>query len=382
MNERRIWQLFDSYIEKFEVINTKHEEYYKWQIAKDFKPMMDAALEASSEEFASKLYDVKRLTANLIDSYTTPLNGLCVFAKSEPETVRAMFKELLHTDDGGDIEERRKRIVDFLNKSHALREKYSPDSYLYKDDFHSVTGYMFLYDPDNNYFFKASHALKFADCVEYYDDWGSGDNVKLDVYYRMCDQLVDYIKNNNALLKTNESRFAGGFDIDPETMHPDLEKHILAFDMIYCCSTYNLFDGISFVRPKTSERQLMQERKDRAKELYDKMVAARGEMQRLTEAKDYVNDAFAKGVHLHHKKYGEGIIIDQDGNNITVEFSEVGPKKLGTHQSVAIGVISVDTEEYKEKIKKYIDILKKENSVKAALSYSEKQFQPYADYLD
>ena len=382
MNENRVYQLFDNYIKKFEIINTKHEEYYKWQIAKSFKPMMDIALGTSTEEFATRLYDVKRLTANLIDSYTTPLNGLCVFAKSEPETVRTMFKELLGADDGGDIGKRRKRIVDFLNKSHALREKYSPDSYLYKDDFHSVTGYMFLYDPDHNYFFKASHALKFADCVEYYDDWGSGDNVKLDVYYRMCDQLIDYIKENDALLKTNESRFAGEFGIDPETMHPDLAKHILAFDLIYCCSTYNLFDGISFVRPKTSERQLMQERKDKAKELYDKMLAARDDMQRLTEAKDYVNGVYAEGVHLHHKKYGEGTITNRDGDSITVEFLEAGPKKLGTPQSVAIGIISVDAEEYKEKIKEYIDILRKESSVKTALSYSEKQFQPYADYLD
>lgn len=382
MNENRINQLFDNYIKKFEIINTKYEEYYKWQIAKAFKPMMDAALEAPSEEFALKLYEVKRLTANLIDSYTTPLNGLCVFAKSEPETVRAMFQELLHTEDGGDIEKRRKRIVDFLNKSHALREMYSPDSYLYKDDFHSVTGYMFLYDPDNNYFFKASHALKFADCVEYYDDWGSGDNVKLDVYYRMCDQLIDYIKNSEALLKTNESRFTGGFDIDPETMHPDSEKHILAFDLIYCCSTYDLFDGISFVRPKTSERQLMQERKEKAKELYDKMVEARAEMQRFAEAKVYVDSVYTAGVCLNHRKYGKGTIVDREGDNILVDFPEAGRKKLGTRQSVAIGVISIDSEEYAEKIKEYASILKREDSIKTRLSYSEKQFQPYAEYLD
>lgn len=382
MNEKRIQQLFDSYIEKFEVINTKHEEYYKWQIAKDFKPMMDSALNAPVEDFALKLYDVKRLTRNLIDSYTTPFNGLCVFAKTEPETVRDMFKNLLYTDDDGDIEARRKRIVDFLSRSHALREKYCPDSYLYKNDYHSVTGYMFLYEPDNNFFFKASHALKFADCVEFYDDWGTGDDVKLDVYYRMCDQLIDYIKGNRALLKTNESRFTGGFNISPETMHPDKEKHILAFDLIYCCSTYNLFDGISFVRPKTSERQLMQERKEKAKELYDKMMAANEDMKRLAEAKEYVNSVYAEGVFLRHRKYGEGTIIKRDGDNITVEFPEVGIKKLGTRQSVAIGVISIDRKEYRDKIEEYIGLLKKEGSIKTALSYSEKQFQPYADYLD
>jgi len=382
MNEIRIHQLFEKYIEKFEEINTKNKEYYKWQIAKAFKPMMDEALNAPTEEFASKLYDVKRLTENLIDSYTTPFNGLCVFAKSEPETVRNMFKELLYTDDGGDIDARKERMTTFLNKSHALRETYCPESFLYKDDPHSVTGYIFLYGPDDNYMFKASHAKIFADCVEYYDDWGSGDDIKLSVYYRMCDQLVEYIKSNDALLKTNESRFSGGFEIDPETMHEDNEKHILAFDLIYCCSSCDLFDGISFVRPKTSERQLMQERKKKAKELYDKMVVARDDMKKLIEAKDYVNYVYAEGVCLRHKKYGEGTIISQNGDSITVDFPEAGHKKLGTRQSIALGIISIDTEDYTRKIKEYIDVLKQENSIKTALSFSEKQFQPYAEYLD
>lgn len=382
MNDNRIYQLFDNYIKKFETINTKHEEYYKWQIAKAFRPMMDVALDASSEEFASKLYDVKRLTANLIDSYTTPLNGLCVFAKSEPETVRAMFKELLHTDDGGDIEERRKRIVDFLNKSHALREKYSPDSYLYKDDFHSVTGYMFLYDPDNNYFFKASHALKFADCVEYYDDWGSGDDIKLDVYYRMCDQLVDHINHYDALLKTNESRFDEGFVADVGSMHPDREKHILAFDLIYCCSTYNLFDGISFIRPKSSEKYLILERKEKAVELYENMLEAKESEKLLLEAKSFVDAQYVEGTHLIHKKYGEGVVRRSDKGIVIVDFPEIGEKKLGLYQSVATGIIRIDKESYTEQLKKHIDYLKKESSIKTAVSYSEKQFQSYAEYLD
>lgn len=29
----------------------------------------------------------------------------------------------------------------------------------------------------------------FADCIEFYDDFGMGDHVKLKTYYRMCDEL-------------------------------------------------------------------------------------------------------------------------------------------------------------------------------------------------
>lgn len=382
MNENRVYQLFDKYIKNFEIINTKHQEYYKWQVAKAFKPAMDETLNAPVDEFASKLYDVKKQTSNLIDSYTTPLYGLCKFAEEEPETVQQMLRELLEVDDGGDLKLRREHILAFLQKSHALRDKYYPDSYLYKDDFHSVTGYMFLYDPDNNYMFKSSHALKFADCVEYYDDWGYGNDVKLDVYYRMCDQLVDYIKQSDALLKTNESRFVGNFDIDPETMHPDREKHILAFDLIYCCSSYDLFDGISFVRSKSSERQLMQEKKRKAQELYEKLLEARDNDKKLAEAKEYVRKAYVKGTQLHHKKYGKGTIIEAAGGTITVDFPKEGEKKLGVYRSVALDLISIDSEEYKTRISEYAGYLKKEESIKSTISYSEKQFQPYSEYLD
>ncbi len=267
-------------------------------------------------------------------------------------------------------------MKEFLKTSHELREKHFPGSYLYKNDMHSVTGYLFLYDPDHNYIFKATHAQIFADCVEFYDDWGSGDDVKLDVYYRMCDQLVEAIKGDNALMATDRSRFENGWGVDPETFHSDLEKHILAFDLIYCCSTYDLFDGITFVRPKSKERQLMQERKEKALRLSEELENARRKHEKLEEAKEYVNSMYAVGVMIQHKKYGEGVVVENTGTMLSVDFPEVGEKKLGTFVSVANGIISIDTEGYAETIDIYCDSLKKESSIKAMLSYAEKEFAP------
>ena len=128
-------------------------------------------------------------------------------------------------------------------------------------DCEEIPTYLFLYDPDHNYIFKSSHALIFADCIEFYDDWGSGDNVKLDVYYHMCDRIADAIKSSPAMLKTDAGRFENGWGVDPQTFAPDREKHILVFDLIYCCSTYGLFSDITFKRPKTKEN--CKERKHR-----------------------------------------------------------------------------------------------------------------------
>ena len=134
MNENHIQQIFANYIEQFEQMNnTSHREYYKWKIINRFHDEMDNALNVSAVEFPRKLYELKKLSFKLIDNYTQPFYGLVKYAEKEPETVRGMFQSL-YAD--GDLQ---KRVQKFLAKSHALRENYYPNSYLYKDGFNAVS---------------------------------------------------------------------------------------------------------------------------------------------------------------------------------------------------------------------------------------------------
>ena len=123
MNTRNLDQIFDNYINKFEYINgSDHQEYYKWEIAKAFKPMMDIALASPDKEFPERLMDVKGLTFNLIDSYTQPFYGLVKFAEEEPETVRAMFRDL-YSGDENDLGDKQERARAFLERSHSIKRK-------------------------------------------------------------------------------------------------------------------------------------------------------------------------------------------------------------------------------------------------------------------
>ncbi len=382
MNTNNLQQIFNHYIDKFELINSpKHEEYYKWQIAKQFRPLMDSALSCSAEEFVARLKEIKKLTSNLIDSYTQPLQGLVEFAKEDPNTVQSMFKEL-YNGDPDDINDTQLRVSGFLEKCHALRSLYAPDSYLYKNDMHSVTGYLFLYDPDHNYLYKASHAKIFADCIDFYEEWGEGDNVRLSVYYKMCDQLVDAIKSDDALLATDASRFNNGWGVDPITLHPDNEKHILAFDLIYCCSTYGLFDGISFERPKTKERQLLQERKIKALKLADRYELAKVKYGRLIDAKAFIDSAIVVGNRVQHKTYGEGVIKDLKDTMVTIEFPELGVKKFGVLITANSGLIDYRNEELSSRASELKDLLENEVFIKSELKESEKALAPYLEFLE
>ena len=88
MNDN-ISQVFAHYIENFVKLNDdEHEEYYKWQVCYEFPELMDNALAASDEDFATELMKARNCTRNIIDSYTQPFAGLVELAKREPAAVK------------------------------------------------------------------------------------------------------------------------------------------------------------------------------------------------------------------------------------------------------------------------------------------------------
>lgn len=266
-------------------------------------------------------------------------------------------------------------IEGFLDKSHQLREKYFTDSYLYNDDLHSVTGYLFLYDPDHNYLYKATHCRKFADCIEFYDDWGSGESVKLDVFFRMCDETLEKIKGNDALIAMANGRY----EIDPEHMHPDMEKHILLFDIIYCCSTYNLFDGIHYVEPKSSERQLIQAKKDKATELKRALDDALKLSSEFDKVKNFLIEKLTVGKTVNHRIFGVGSITEINGSRFTVNFDQAGVKELGINISFANGLITMEGLVLQKEQK---ELLSKESQIRNTVLLNQKAVAPYLEYLD
>ena len=104
-----------------------------------------------------------------------------------------MFKTLF-ADDGGDLAVRQKKIEQFIADANALTKRLHSENGMYMNDQRSAMGYLFLYDPDNHYLYKATEANDFASCIEFFDDWGPGTAFRLDVYYRMCDVLSDKVK--------------------------------------------------------------------------------------------------------------------------------------------------------------------------------------------
>lgn len=381
MNKENLQQIFSHYLDKFEYINDTngHDESYKWFIAKKFRTLMDEALTKKDDEFASALYKVKQITENLIDSYTQPFSGLVEFAKHEPGTVKQMFIDL-YSDDKGDIHVQEKLISDFFDKSNELLEKYSPRSHLYKQDSHSVSAYLFLYNPDSHYMYKAAQAKIFADCIEFYEDWGTGDNIKLDIYYKMCDWLVEQIFMCPELLKTDASRFNLP---NSGEMFTDANKHMLAFDIIYACSVYELFDGISFSRPKLREKNLIIEQKNKALHLFESYNKALETMKDVDYATKAVEHKLSVGTIIQHKVYGRGEMVSYNNGIVEILFyNREERKKFLLTAIFANGLASFEDEAVANSILPLIPKLKNVESVKNALKRAETELEPYKDFLE
>jgi len=375
MNKNNLNAIFKKYIDNFEVLNNeKNDETYKWEIAAEFQKF-----DVDTEDFAEMLNHMWRATDNLIDSsQQLPFYALVDYARKEPETVREMFRKL-YAKEHMDTDTKQQLIDDFIASSEELRMKYNPDSRLYVNNQRSVMMYLFLRYPNSNFAYKASQAKSFADCVEFYDDWGPMTDFNLDAFYRMCDQLVEAIKADDALMKTHRSRFEN----TTRVLHSDENLHILAFDIIFSSQAYNFYEGMTFETINAQSRRLYFERVAKAKDLLETLGRAKEEKKLLDEAREYISKALAPGMAVNHKIFGEGTIEECSGTIISVNFPKINEtKKLGIIVAIGNGILKLSSDETTQKIKEYAPILNNESKIKTTISKTEEALQEYLEFIE
>ena len=375
MNQKNLQVIFKKYIDHFERINSvENDENYKWEIAQKFQEF-----DVDAPDFADMLLRMLKISENLIDSsQQLPFYALVDYARKEPETVREMFR-VLFANEHLDVEAKQATIVAFIEASEELRRKYSPDSRLYMNNQRSVMMYLFLRYPNSNYGYKASQAKSFADCIEFYDDWGPMNDFNLGIYCRMCDQLVEEIKKCDALVATHKSRYEN----TDRKFHADENLHILALDIIYSSQVYNFYDGMTFAPINAQARKLHFERVKKANELKEALEKAQAADALLTEAREYFIKAFETIKTVKHKMFGEGTVESFDGSILAVHFPKVdATKKLGLTMSLQNKLIICEAEGFTEAVEKYSDVMKYEHQIPSNLKRAEEELQPYLEYLE
>jgi len=350
MNFENLHELIRRYEDRYyEFNNDTNREIFKWKAVKCFQSEWFSPANENSS-FSELFAKAKSESSVLIDNRTVaPANGIVKMAQEDPAEVARLFREVLYADDGGDLDLRQTHMEEFLEGIEAVRLKYFPACWKYKQDRHSASCYLTLYAPEKNYIYKYSHAEAFARHIEFGKDIGSGENFSLENYYEMCDIVADTLREHKTLLDKYEKLLT-------DDHYHDQSLHLLAFDLIYCAATYGLYRGLVCKPKKESIRDytLQQLREAEEAKLQAQIDELETKIQDLEDQMDIYRSINLVGVKVFQKALGEGTVIMQDMNKIRVRFG-CEEKSFVIHKQYHLRPTFEDDTEIVEAMTEYAD---------------------------
>ncbi len=352
MNIDNLRTLIKRYEDNLELIyNKEHNELFKWKAIQIFKNIWNDP-ENVGLNFAKRFNKAKKESSVLLDnSRMCPSTGVVKLAEVAEEEVERLFFNVLLAEDGGDIVKRHNNMEAFLSGMEDLRVKYYPQCWKYKQDRHSASCYLCFFAPDTNYIYHYTEVEKFARHIEFGLDIGQGESFRLENYYKMCEEVIPYLRENTSLMSKHQNF------ISDDEYYNDESLHILVFNLIWCANTYNFYKGMTHISKKESikEYTLAQLREKEKAELEEKRNAILDEINQLeTEVAAY-GDINLIGVQVYKNDTGEiGTIVEQKVNKITVQY-EAEVKKYVINKKFVSRPRFEDDEEIVEAFTEYDD---------------------------
>ncbi len=200
-----------------------HNEIYKWVAVKRFQDHWDI----DANDFATMLQNSLSQTGNLLASNQYyPRGTVEMFAKSHPEIVRRMFRNLF--DESKDLVT---RCIDFENDSNQLLQYY-PDYRMSYQNPNSISTYLWLRYPDKYYIFKYS-VMKDVAQKTLGTGLPAGKWDRMLYGFKIQDELCSIIKEDNELIEISRNSLN-------DQCYPDPQFRILTTDLSYFISKNNL----------------------------------------------------------------------------------------------------------------------------------------------
>ena len=324
MNYNNLHYLIDRYEQDILWLNdSERDEKFKWHAVQRFQ---DAwfALDADSKPFNELFHQAIKGSSILINNSTTqPANGVVKLAEKEPVEVERLFRDVLFAEDENDLMLRQEHMEKFIEGMEVLLQKHFPGSWKYRQDRHAVSCYLAMYAPASNYIYKYSPVEAFAQYTEFGKDIGSGSNFSLAHYYELGDTIVAALKEHPSLLEKHKS-------ILDDTYYQDESLHLLAFDIIYCASTYGYFKDLRHKPKKEAIKAYTLELQRKEEEIQRQAAIEELEEQiRAVESKlDEYRAISLVGIQVFQKAYGTGTVISQNINAISVSFNGIEKKYI------------------------------------------------------
>lgn len=320
MNLENLNLLINRYEENIDLIyNKEHDELFKWKAVQHFRDVWYAPQNIGLS-FAQRFNLAKKESSVLIDnSQVSPSNGVVKIAEVAEQEVENLFFNVLLADDNGDITVRQNNLESFLEGMEALRIKHFPQCWKYKQDRHAASCYLSFFAPNDNFIYHYTEVEKFAQYTEFGLDIGSGGSFRLDFYYKLCEEAIGVIKKHQSLLDKQKKL------LEDDAYYNDEALHLLVFNLIWCASTYNFYNGMSHISKKDSIKEftLAQLREKERLELEAKVNAILNEIDELEMKMAPCLEIDLIGVQVFDKTTGAvGTIISQNINMVKVNYED------------------------------------------------------------
>ena len=358
MNNEHLQLIFDQYISRFDELDDPNgnNEGYKWRAVSCFLENWDI----EADDFASIFKSSMKDTSDLIDNATVqPIGGILLLLKhpEEIEFVRKCFRDL-YADDGGNLEARQEKINHFIEQINPRIDRYATGSWKYPQKFNNVLYYLNLRYPSENYIYKATEAVEWANCIEFGDDFGSGETFSLPKYYRMCKELLSAVSENDEILDLQSKR------LEREARGFDDELHILVYDIIYCAHTYNFYSAGMIQTTSAKDRIKKAQLRDEIDSLETQLAEAEQLLRQLES--DATGAANMVGQVVEHRQFGKGMIISQVKDIQLIAFPS-GERKFQYPTAYVAGFLKADKATM-EAIREKSEMEQKVSSTKNAIA--------------
>ena len=363
MNTENLDKIIQNYIEDIpNSYNAEHDELFKWRAVKHFKENWNI----DADDFAGMLKEAMKETSVFVDNSTVqPLVGLVKIAEQNPDVVKDVFKRLDECNSKPLIEKQEviEDCLDILNKEV---KKYYGNSWKYKQEKRTIIFYLTVMHPDDNYFYKSTEAMNMAKCIDFID-LGTGSNFRLSSYYRMCDQIKEHIANNKELLDIHNSYL-------DDKCYEDKNLNLLVFNIIYCANAYSYYDknNIKLKSLRTYSKKSQQEIED-FKELEELKSQQMDYNIKLAEKNDIISnmdEVNVKNLQVNHKKFGNGVIINQEGENIKVRFEDGSEKPFAIPSAFSSGFLTTDDTSIVEECNEIDRLEQEKQEIERQLSFT------------
>lgn len=324
MNYDILHRLIDRYEEKIDKIyNKENYELFKWQATKTWQTEWNKPNDAFPT-FADRFIAARKDFDVFIDGKIMhPSTGVVKLWEKEPETVEHLFSDVLFADNQGDIQITQRNMDCFLEEYETLRSRNFPRHFSYKQDRHSASVFLAVNDPEKQFVFRSSDAHLMARYTEFGLKIGSGASFSLPNYYILCEEIVKALREHESLLEKHFSYFN-------DKLYRDESLHLLAFDIMYCCRTYNYYGGMP-LPPRSNGGKTSAPGQTAEQKEAERLAAIETMTQELADVDVQIEELQAQcedllipliNVEITSNKYGTGVVIEQNENNIVVQYPD------------------------------------------------------------